>query len=317
MFHLLRILILLLILCTHGEASHKLVAVFENLEPNIENVVFSPKGDCLAMLNGSSISFHRREGNTYCMTPYSELTGKLSRLNTPCDLAFSPDGNHLAVANRGSDTVTIYKKGRGASFLQTPIAVITGKHIPFNGIGGVVYLPDQRHLAIANTYDNSIAFCRYAADSYALEPSAVLETPELLLPESLCVDKGSGTLITLCQEKGTLVCYSLTRLQDALHPPKPGRIAVAPCQVVDLLSENHAYPNKIALDPITGTLAFTNWNENKVCFIQNGKKIDFGKAPFLRVDTITGISYSTDGSVLAVCTCDKKQRGQTFFFANQ
>lgn len=129
-----------------------------------EGIAFSPTSDCIAIANAhaNSVCFYKRANSNdlvYESIPFFIINGSASRLKYPHDLSFSPDGRHLAVANRHGNRVTIYKKNpNDCYFNRKPIAVLKGAGSRIACPNAVKYAPAGNICAVANIEGNTVTF---------------------------------------------------------------------------------------------------------------------------------------------------------------
>jgi len=100
----------------------------------------------------------------------------------PHAVTWSPDGRHVAVADRGADTVTLYAIDREASQLS-PVCAVGAN--PGEGPRSAVFSPHETVLVVANELRATVATYRYGAAEGVLIPEALVPTdPPGYVPEN-------------------------------------------------------------------------------------------------------------------------------------
>ena len=122
-----------------------------------------PDGAYLAAVNltRNTVTFYRRRWlrrSSYASRACFVLEGPETRLAQPDGLAFSDDGDLLAVTNHGADSVTVYARGRRAPrYGPTPIAEIGGNPSRLRCPHSVAFSPGGTHLAISNAGGRTVS----------------------------------------------------------------------------------------------------------------------------------------------------------------
>src|SRR5690606_27186482 len=109
-------------------------------------------------------------GSLYETTPSTVIGGPESGIHYPHDVAFSPDGSHLAVASRLSNRVTIYGKDAQGQFSSTPLYTLMGKDAKLYVADALSYVPGKNMLAVVNIYSDRVNFYRYNEGGYVTKP---------------------------------------------------------------------------------------------------------------------------------------------------
>ena len=301
-----------------------------------EGVSFSPSGDCVAIANaeGHSITLYRRIGTgaKYENTPFCVIHGPDSFLYYPHDVTFSPDGNHLAVANRYANCVTVYKKVPNGMFSSLPIAVIQGEYSDLKGVGGIAYSPTKKLLAIASSYDNSLAFCRYQGDIYDPFPCTTIDSSYLLIPDGIAFSKEGSLLVLPCHNSNTVVVYKMSEITPQINSEQ-FRKTLDPAQVIDGYEAHLVYPHSVNFHPSNRFVALTSSGGFSINFIEISEKegawlenspfekIDISNGPLLRAQKTRpdscgakGVAFSRDGKVLAACVPEILGTDKVIFF---
>ena len=117
-----------------------------------------------ANLTENTVTFYRRRWlrrARYASWTCFVLAGPETRLMEPDGLAFSNDGDLLAVANHGSGTVTVYARGRRAPrYGPTPVAELGGNPPGLRCPHSVAFSREGTHLAISNAGGRTVSVYR-------------------------------------------------------------------------------------------------------------------------------------------------------------
>jgi WD40 repeat protein len=289
-----------------------------------EGVTFSPTGKFIATANlfGNKVTFYKRIGDcgsVYETTPAFSIKGKKSKLNYPHDLAFSPDGRHLAVANRQSNSITIYAKDLIQDIYHAePIAVVQGKSSLLAGPSSVKYCPVNNIIAVANTANRTITFYRYNGNVYDQTPYQIIQdTPDILSMVN-CLDFSmDGELLAVAgADTHSLLIYQRLSGSKNLYGPQPK-------QIIKGLQTNICYPHSVSFHPTKNYLAVSNAQGRKNINIFQKISDDspsYDLTPVLTLEITEmydestihlvdqlrhkggckGVSFSPDGSSLAI-----------------
>ncbi len=132
-----------------------------------DGVKFVPPGGAyLAAVNltRNTVTFYRRSRlwrSRYASRACFVLEGPETRLVQPDGLAFSDDGELLAVTNHGAGTVTVYARGRRAPcYGPAPIAELGGRPGRLRSPHSVSFSRAGRHLAISNAGGRTVSVYR-------------------------------------------------------------------------------------------------------------------------------------------------------------
>lgn len=289
-----------------------------------EGVTFSPSGNFIATANlfGNKVTFYKRigdSGSIYENTPAFSIKGEKSKLDYPHDLAFSPDGRHLAVANRQGNSITIYAKDPIQDIYYTePVAIVQGKSSLLAGPSSVKYCPVNNIIAVANTANRTITFYRYKGDVYDQKPYLIIrDTPDVLsMVNSLDFSMDGELLAVTSADTHSLLIYQQISGSGNLYGPKP-------LQIIKGLQTNVCYPHSVSFHPTKNYVAVTNAQGRKNINIFQKNSDDspiYGLTPVLTLEitemydesTIQlieqlrqkggckGVSFSPDGASLAI-----------------
>lgn len=215
-----------------------------------EGVTFSPSGKYIAVANSliDTVTFYRRigdQGANYESTPAFSIQGKNSKLNYPHDIAFSPDGRYVAVANRVGNSITIYGKNNdNDSYQQQPVAVIRGKFSGIRNPDSVRYSPVDNVIAVANLGNSSITFYRYHEDVYEKTPYQIIkDAPKFLsVPDSLDFSKDGELLAATSHDAHAVLIYQRLPDSEGMYTSKPVEIIQGP-------DTNFHYPHSVSFHP--------------------------------------------------------------------
>lgn len=289
-----------------------------------EGVTFTPSGDYIATANlfSNMVTFYKRIGDhgaVYETTPAFSIKGKKSKLDHPHDLAFSPDGCHLAVANRQGNSITIYAKNHIKGIYDSvPIAVIRGKSSQLVAPSSVKYCPVNNMITVANTGNHSITFYCYNGDVYDQTPyQTIRDTPKVLsIINSLDFSMDGELLATTILDTHSVLIYQRIPGSGNLYTPQPVQIIQGP-------DTNLCYPHSVSFHPTKNYLVVSNAQGRKNINIYQkitGGFPGYSFAPELTLEVTQmynestihlleqlrqkggckGVSFSPDGTSLAV-----------------
>lgn len=254
-----------------------------------EGVAFTPSGDYLAAANAlvNTITFYKRiDGAIYETTPSFSISGSISGLNYPHDLHFSPDGTHLAVANRGGQTITIYRKsGNENCFDPTPIATIGGELSQITAPSAVAYSPVENIIVVANMHADILTFYSYQGDHYDNRPYQVIEGPFLTIPDGIAFASDGKLLAVTSHHSHSVVLFQ--GMGD-------GRYSDHPVQVLQGAETLFCYPHSVAFHPLNHYLAVSNSHgrKNVLLYKKESEKL-YSNAPELSLEILDMYDEST------------------------
>lgn len=131
-------------------------------------VSFEPESDRVVVVNHVDRDLVRLSGS---VTSFDEevqlwkLSGQDCAFSMPDGLAFSPDGQRLAVANNKSHEVTIYAR-EGGRFGRAPIARLGGLRHPHS----LAFTPDSLELIVTNSGGPSVSVFRCREGEWSSRP---------------------------------------------------------------------------------------------------------------------------------------------------
>ena len=140
-----------------------------------------PRGGYLAAVNltRDTVTFYRRRRLRrwrYSSRACFVLEGPATRLAQPDGLAFTDDGELLAVTNHGAGTVTIYaRRGRAPRYGPAPVAELRREPTPLQCPHSVAFSRGGRHLAISNAGGRTVSVYRRGPDPGSWSEAPVLE----------------------------------------------------------------------------------------------------------------------------------------------
>jgi DNA-binding beta-propeller fold protein YncE len=289
-----------------------------------EGVTFSPSGKYIAVANSlvDTVTFYKRigdHGSAYETTPAFSIKGQRSKLNYPHDIAFSPDGRHLAVANRIGNSITIYKKSNiNDSYNNRPIAVIQGEFSGVMNPDSVRYSPVDNVIAVANIGKSAITFYHYKGNVYEQTPCQIIQdTPDvLLIPDSLDFSSDGELLAVTSHDTHSVLIYQKIPGSDGMYTSRPVEIIQGP-------ETNFNYPHSVSFHPTKNYLLVSSSQGQKNINIFQKISDDFphyGSKPVLSLEITEmyeestihllaqlhmeggckGVAYSPDGTSLAI-----------------
>ncbi len=288
-----------------------------------EGVAFTPSGDYIAVANSlaNTITFYRRigeQGSAYETRSRFSIKGPQSQLDYPHDLSFSPDGNHLAVANRQGNAITIYKKNLFRNYYDsTPIAVISGESSQIVSPDAVKYSPVENIIAVGNVDSNTISFYSYQGDQYDQQPYQVIQGSFFQVPDGLGFSGDGDLLGVISYASDTVVIYQR-------QPNSQGHYRDHPVQVLQGEETRFVYPHSLSFHPSENYLAVScaQGRKNVHVFLQEteGAATTYSNAPILSLEIlemyndstialleqiqqdggVKGIAFAPDGKSLAI-----------------
>jgi DNA-binding beta-propeller fold protein YncE len=232
-----------------------------------EGIAFSPDGEALAVATSESntVCLYRHANGRVAEEPFATLSG----LRYPHDVAFSADGQLMAVALRHR-AITVYEK-QGERFGTQPAFVIRGITTRLNFSDGVAFVGD--HLAACNLESDSVSFYRMRSRSplaFELTPSFELKDDSMYQPDGLCFSACGRWLAVANHGKHSVSIFE--RGSGLYYGPKPAAV---------LRHRTFRYPHSVAFAPETNHLFVTNAGANYFSvFSHDGRR--WSRSPSLR-----------------------------------
>lgn len=295
-----------------------------------EGIDFSPSGDCIAVANSNlnSIVIYNRigtSGSNYETKPSSTIEGSQSHLNYPHDVSFSPDGKHLAVANRYGNSVTIYKKNKNGSFHSTPTVEIGAPKVKFSGAGAVAYSPKRKILAVADSYNNAVLLFRYKNNHYEKKPYCILELSSLEIPDGLCFSPDGKRLAISYHSTHAIAIFKRSKYSSYLFNSDPECL---------IKCDELKYPHSVSFHPSNQYLVISSAGGTSSVNVfkkQSEGSPQFTSSPVQTIVTYNpqtiymqrecpdecgakGIALSKDGKTIAVCNPDLIESDTIFIY---
>ncbi len=231
-----------------------------------EGCAFSPSGDYIAVANlfSNSVTFYKQidgDGTLYEQTPKFSIKGKRSKLCGPHDLAFSPDGNYIAIANRKSHSITIHKKNISTNTYNiSPITEIKGENSQIQEPNSVRYSPLGHTLAVVNASSNTITFYHYEGDFYEQTPYQIIKESQDVLwrPNGLDFSSDGELLAVTSRKTHALLIYQRLSSLENNYTEHPIQILQGPeTNLIDAHSVCfHPYSNYL--------IASNSWGVNNI-----------------------------------------------------
>jgi WD40 repeat protein len=139
-------------------------------------VKYAPKEQILAVANvyGNTITLYRYQDDSYEQSPYQAIQNSLDILNKPDGLAFSSDGELLAVTCQANHSIVFYQQILNSEGLYSsePVEILKGKKEDCCLTHSLCFHPSNDYLAVSNSSGKktlnifkrvSDTFPRYAA----------------------------------------------------------------------------------------------------------------------------------------------------------
>ncbi|MBI2742468.1 MAG: hypothetical protein HYX48_00930 [Chlamydiales bacterium] len=261
-----------------------------------EAVAFTPSGDYVAVANAlaDTITFYRRigeEGAVYETTPAFTIEGPESQLNYPHDLSFSPDGTHLAVANRHGNAITIHKRDLATNrYDSVPIAAIGGKRSRIGHPDAVRYSPVEKIIAVANMHSNTLTFYSYQGDRYERQPYQMIRNSILKIPDGLDFSRDGKLLAVTSHDAHCVVIYQRKSSSHGVYSDRP-------IQILHGKETRFCYPHSLSFNPLDDSLAVSCSQGRKNVHIftrePEGSMLPYANAPELSLEIIEMYDEST------------------------
>ncbi|MES2122312.1 MAG: beta-propeller fold lactonase family protein [Chlamydiota bacterium] len=289
-----------------------------------EGIAFSPCGDFFAVANAHAncISFYKKTGNDalFETIPFDVIQGQVAQLDYPHDLSFSPDGTHLAVANRYGDLVTVYKRDADQTrFHHTPVAVIKGEPSLLSAPNAIKYSPVGNAVAVCNMQEHRITFYRYEGDVYEQSPYSVLQNSLDVLntPDGLAFSRDGELLAVTSHANHSVVLYQKVSDAPILYSPQP-------IEVLRGGATSFCFTHSLCFHPITDDLivssaggkknlsyfkkkgeAFPRYSNgpDKVFAIYSPESIHL-QLKYPEEGGVKGVAFSPGGEYLGLCASD-------------
>ncbi len=285
-----------------------------------ESVAFTPSGDCLAVANSlaNSVTFYKRvggEGYVYETKPSYTIEGLQSQLDYPHDLSFSPDGKHLAVANRVGNSITIYKRDLSLNRYEShPIASIQGSRSQISFPDAVRFSPVENVIAVANMYSHTITLYHFQGDHYDRRPFQVLTHRILQIPDGLDFSKDGQLLAVTSHDSHSVVLYQRKEGSQGFYVNTPIQALQGPQTLF-------CFPHSVAFHPVKNDLTVScSQGRKNVHFFSTTESGLYATAPELSLEIlemydestihlldqlhqeggVKGIAFTPDGKGLAI-----------------
>lgn len=131
------------------------IAVIKGEASTVPHAVkFAPIGNTFAVANvwGNSIALYHYHEDKYDQSPYQVIINPVDILNRPDGLAFSSDGELLAVTSHGNHSVVLYQRIPHSQGLYSPepIEILQGEETHFCFTHSVSFHPSNDYLAVSS-----------------------------------------------------------------------------------------------------------------------------------------------------------------------
>lgn len=294
----------------------------ESLLNRPEGIAFSPCGKFAMIANSSSNNILFYAFTKAQNKPESILK---SSFKYPHDAVYSPMGEHIAVASRGNNKVTIHKINDLSLYEENPLKVIEGKCASLNGISCVKYHPGGKILAIGDVSGHKVALFRIDGEEYDTVPYQTITARIDILdkPDGLAFSKDGRLLAVISHGTHALLLYEKIPGADEYYPD--------PMQI---LQSDFSFPHSVCFHPIDDTLVvssaggrktlalFEKISENppyysikptQVLSIYNPATIHLQKeAP--EEGGVKGVAFSLDGLIIGICASDIADPNKSVLF---
>jgi len=232
-----------------------------------QSVTFTPNGLFLATANvySNSVSVFHVNDATGTLTPVTQSPATNADTGTyPFDAAFSPGGGLLAVANDGSNTVSMFlvneMTGALTPVTQSPASNADTGTTPWS----VAFSPDGGLLAVANSASSAVSIFQVNDATGALTPVTQSPASNADTGDSQGVAFGAGgaLLATADTSSDSVSLFQVNDATGALTPDPQSPASNA---------DTGAFPYSLAFSPSGGLIATANFDANTVSvFTLNG-----------------------------------------------
>ena len=210
-----------------------------------EGIAFSPDGSSLAVATSeaNALFLYRHADGRVAEEPFATIAGRGAGLDYPHDVAFSKEGDLMAVAQR-KGAIAVYE-----GFSSCPAFVIRGPRTRLNFSDGVAFVPpDDNVLAVCNLESDSVSFYRMTSRSplaFELSPSFELKDESIYEPDGLAFSPDGRWLAVANHGNHTVAIF---------EQPSGAKIV--------LRHRSLRYPHSVAFMPGTNHLLVTNAGAN-------------------------------------------------------
>lgn len=290
-----------------------------------EGIGFSPFGDYLAIANsgGDNVLFYRTSdyhalGNQ--AEPAFVLGAPNHTLGFPHDMAFSPDGAHIAVACRVSNRVTVHRRSIENGFYeQTPFAVIKSETARLRCINAVKYSPSGNSLGVCDFEGHQIALFRYSGEEYQSLPYQRIggSIDMIQFPDGLAFSR-DGNLLAVTSH-GTCSVLLFQKI-----PNSQEHYAASAVEGLQIERAPFCYAHSVSFSPLDDTLVASFAAGMKSLFVfrklaDTAPRYPSIPSQILRIHNpetvhlrktqngqggVKGVAFSPDGKTLGLCASD-------------
>lgn len=249
------------------------------------------------------------------------------------DVAFSPDGTHLAITNRNANQVTVHRKSTDERiFERTPFAVIDGDAAGLDCITAAKYSPNGNCLGVCDCVGHQVALFRRNGETYERQPYQRMARPGnvLRIPDGLAFSKdgkilavtNGGTHGVLLFERlsGTEDQYSSSEVQALLHDQAPlnstHSVAFNPLDDTLIVTCHMPMQSVFVFKKIAPKAPHFSSEPSQILNIYNRDTIHLRKTSHGRGQGgVKGAAFSPDGKILAICASEIGSSGRIQFHA--
>ncbi len=300
-----------------------------------EGIAFSPDRKYVAIAsasNGKVLLYSILDCNSLKndIAPVFILESPQNPLNFPHDVAFSPNGEHLAVASRNTNEVVIYQKNKDDDFFsQIPFFIIKGSDASFVGMNAVAFHPSGKCLAVCDVLGHHVALYYCDGDTYTSMPYQVITGPIDIFsrPDGIAFSSdGSLLAITSHGVHSVLIYERIAETDD--------RYTEEPVEIIKGEETGFHYTHSVSFHPRDDTLAVSSAAGRKTLSLF--KKISNTAPRYNHVPVQTfaiynpetiylqqhaeeeggvkGIAFSCDGTILGICAADLADPAKSIVF---
>ena len=147
----------------------------------MQRTIPSPSIERVVTVVENTVVFYHYEGDSYEQQPFQEIVDRDRMIKTPDGLAFSSQGELLAITNHGDNSILLYQQipQSGGRYTEFPVEIIRGEHSNLHFPHSLSFHPSHEDLVVSNAGGKKtlLVFKKVATTfpRYAHIPEQVLE----------------------------------------------------------------------------------------------------------------------------------------------
>ena len=156
---------------------------------------YSPTGRCLAVCDviGHKVFLYRHKNDRYESTPYQVISGPKNIIHRPDGVAFSSDGQLLAITSHGTNSLLIYERTstKKETYSASPVEILSGEETGFNFPHSVSFHPLDGTLAVSSSgvVKTTLALFKKNSNIAPYYSSTPSQTFEIYNPDTIYLQK--------------------------------------------------------------------------------------------------------------------------------